>query len=223
MAAATPASTGSAAETRRRLVEAATEAFAEHGAFTASLVDITRRAGQRNRGAVHYHFGSRDGLLVAVIDQHAGHLARREGELLELARARPDDDIGSVLEAIVRPAVELAETGPAGRRYLVIVGQLVEEFERVHPDVAAALARTGGLPVYELLEHRLPAYDEALRTERIALVTGFMLRSVADRARAQEAATPSRAQLPTERFIANIVAMAAGMAVAPIVEPVETP
>lgn len=223
MAAATSASTGSAAETRRRLVEAATEAFAEHGAFAASLVDITRRAGQRNRGAVHYHFGSRDGLLVAVIDQHAGHLARREGELLELARARPDDDIGSVLEAIVRPAVELAETGPAGRRYLVIVGQLVEEFERVHPDVAAALARTGGLPVYELLEQRLPAYDDALRTERLALVTSFILRSVADRARAQEAATPSRAQLPTERFIANIVAMAAGMAVAPLDAPGDTP
>ncbi len=212
----TASSTASAAETRRRLVEAATEAFAEHGVFTASLVEITRRAGQRNRGAVHYHFGSRDGLLVAVIDQHAESLARREGELLERARSRPDDDLASVMEAIVRPAVELAETGTAGRRYLVIVGQLVEEFERVHPDVAAALERTGGMPVYELLESRLPAYDEALRTERIALVTSFILRSVADRARTQEAKAPGRQQLPTERFIANVVSMAAGMAIAPI-------
>lgn len=132
----TASSTGPAAETRRRLVGAATEAFAEDGAFTASLVDITRRAGQRNRGAVHYHFGSRDGLLVAVIDQHVPFLARRESELLEQARSRPDGDLASVLEAIVRPAVELADTGTAGRRYLMIVGQLVEEFERVHPDVA---------------------------------------------------------------------------------------
>jgi AcrR family transcriptional regulator len=210
--------TAAAAETRRRLVAAATEAFAEQGVFTASLVDITRRAGQRNRGAVHYHFGSRDGLIVAVIDQHAAFLARREGELLERARSRPDDDLASVLEAIVRPAVELAETGTDGRRYLVIVGQLVEEFERVHADVAAALERTGGVPVYDLLEARLPAYDDALRTERLALVTSFILRSVADRARAQESTVPTRTRLPTERFVANLVAMAAGMAIAPLPE-----
>ncbi len=96
-----------AAGTRSRLIEAATEAFAEHGVFTASLVEITRRAGQRNRGAVHYHFGSREGLLVAVLEQHTAFLAEREGELLDKARTTPDDDLGSVLEAIVRPAVEL--------------------------------------------------------------------------------------------------------------------
>ncbi len=217
MAAPTTASTtGSAVQTRRRLVEAATEAFAEHGVFTASLVDITRRAGQRNRGAVHYHFGSRDGLIVAVIDQHAAFLAQREGELLEQARARPDDDLASVLESIVRPAVELADTGADGRRYLVIIGQLVEEYDRVHPEVTAALERTGGVPVYDLLRSRLPAYDEELLNERMALVTSFILCSVADRARAQGSDTPGRAQLPAGRFVANLVAMAAGMATAPL-------
>ena len=49
---------------------AATRAFAEHGVTNASLLDITRQAGQRNRGAVHYHFGSREGLLAAVLEQH---------------------------------------------------------------------------------------------------------------------------------------------------------
>jgi len=211
--------TGPALETRRLLVEAATEAFAEQGVFSASLVDITRRAGQRNRGAVHYHFGSREGLLVAVLEQYAEFLSRREGELLSLARTRPDDDVASVLEAVVRPAVEVAETGAAGRHYLMIVGQLIEEYDRVDAAVAEALDRTGGVPVYELLDRRLPAYDEALRAERVALVTGFILRSVADRARAAESATPGRAQLPLERFVRNLVAMAAGALTAPADEP----
>jgi AcrR family transcriptional regulator len=214
----TIASTTSAAETRRRLVEAATEAFAERGIFTASLVEITRRAGQRNRGAVHYHFGSRDGLLVAVLEQHAGYLAQREGELLAIARAAPDDDLRSVLEAIVRPTTELAETGPSGRRYLVIIGELVEEYDRVHPDVRRALELTGGVPVYELLRERLPRFDEALSAERVALATGFILRSVADRARAHESALPGRPQLPTDRFVRNLVAMAAGALTAPVDE-----
>lgn len=206
------------ADTRRALVEAATEAFAEDGVFAASLVEITRRAGQRNRGAVHYHFGSREALLAAVLEQHAAFLAAREGELLEHARATPDDRLGPVLEAIVRPAVELAETGPSGRRYLVIVGELVEEYDRLDDRVAEALRHTGGYAVYELLEQRMPPLDEALRNERLALVTGFILRAVADRARAHQTPTPGRAQLPTERFVRNLVAMAAGMATAPPVD-----
>jgi AcrR family transcriptional regulator len=205
-------------ETRSRLVEAATEAFAEHGVFAASLVEITRRAGQRNRGAVHYHFGSRDGLLVEVLEQHAPFLAQREGELLAHARTTPADQLAPVIEAIVRPSVELAETGASGCRYLVIVGQLVEEFDRVTPEVEEALRHTGGYAVYALLEERMPAYDEPLRNERLALVTSFILRSVADRARATENAVPGRAQLPTERFVANLVSMAGGMATAPIDE-----
>jgi AcrR family transcriptional regulator len=205
-------------ETRQRLVEAATTVFAEDGVFAGSLVEITRRAGQRNRGAVHYHFGSRESLLAAVLHQHAAFLAAREGELLAVARTTPADDLGAVLEAIVRPAVELAETGPSGRQYLVIVGQLVEEFDRLDDAVAAELTATGGYDVYALLAERMPPLDEALRNERLALITGFILRSVADRARASERSQPGRVQLPTERFVRNLVALAAGMATAPPID-----
>ena len=199
--------------TRAALVEAASEVFAEHGVFTASLVEVTRRAGQRNRGAVHYHFGSREGLLVAVLERHAGFLAEREGELLARARTTPHDDLASVFEAIVRPAVELAEAGPSGGQYLVIVGQLVEANDHLDDSVVEALRRTGGYAVYALLEERLPPLDDALRDERLALVTSFILRSVADRAR--QSAVPGRPQLPTEPFVRNLVAMAAAMVTAP--------
>ncbi|GAA1763614.1 hypothetical protein GCM10009795_007730 [Nocardioides hankookensis] len=205
-------------DTRTALVEAAARTFAEDGVQNASLVEVTRRAGQRNRGAVHYHFGSRDALLVAVLEQHTAFLATREGELLEIARSTPADDLAPVLEAIVRPAVELAETGPSGRDYLVIVGQLVEEYDRLDPTVRAALTATGGYDVYALLAERMPPLDETLHNERLALITGFILRTVADRARAQQTETPGRAQLPTERFVRNLVAMAVGMATAPPID-----
>lgn len=211
-----------AEETRERLVEAATSVFAEEGVFTGSLVEVTRRAGQRNRGAVHYHFGSRESLLVAVLHQHVPFLAAREGELLAGGRTTPADDLASVLEAIVRPAVELAETGPSGRQYLVIVGQLVEEFDRLDEAVAAELSATGGYAVYELLAQRMPPLDEALHNERLALITSFILRTVADRARASERTQPGRTQLPTELFVRNLVTMAAGMATAPPID-VKTP
>ncbi|GAA4113776.1 TetR family transcriptional regulator [Nocardioides fonticola] len=214
------ASTVLSRETRARLVEAATRAFAAHGVRNASLLDITRQAGQRNRGAVHYHFGSRTGLLIAVLDQHVDFLGVRERELLAFARTRPDDDLASAVEAIVRPTTELAATGWSGRCFLVIVADLIAEEETAAlAAVSETLVRSGGVEVYELIEQRLPPLPGELREERLALMTAFVLRAVADRARALdedvEAGRLRRPQLDDERFVANLVAMTVAMLRAP--------
>ena len=206
-----------ASSTREKLIDEAARAFAADGVYAASLIDITRKAGQRNRGALHYHFGSRAGVLCAVLERHAEFLARREGELLEKARAAPDDDVSSVVEAIVRPATELAESGWRGRCYLVILAELVEEDPAsLDPDVSNALAHTGGYEVYALLATRMADVGLEVRAERFALATAFILRAVADRARVLgRRGRRGRPQLEQEAFIENLVAMvAAGMSAA---------
>lgn len=211
--------TGSAEETRLRLIEAATRGFADEGVHTASLLEITRQAGQRNRGAVHYHFGSREGMLVAVLEQHVDFLAAREKELLAVAREAPADDLASVVAAFVRPSVELGDLGWQGRAYLVILSELVEDDPNsLHPDVVAALTRAGGYDAYGLLERRMPPMSEELRAERMSLVTTFILRAAADRARAGSRPHPSRHHLATDAFVRNLIAMSVGMLTAPVEE-----
>jgi len=199
----------SADETRRKLVDAAARAFAQDGTFSASLVDITRKAGQRNRGALHYHFGSRMGVLCAVLERHADFLARREGELLEVALQAPDDDVSSVVEAIVRPAAELAESGWRGRCFLMILAELVEEDqEALDSDVRAVLARTGGFEVYALLASRMAQVSSDVQIERFSLATSFILRAVADRARAgNHKRRGGRQQVDQETFVRNLIVM----------------
>jgi len=171
--------------TRRRLIDAATRGFAEQGVFTASLIEITRRAGQHNRAAVHYHFGSRVGLLCAVLAEHTEFLAALEGELLHAAELAADDDVEAVVEAIVRPAAELAESGWRGRCVLLIIAELAEEDPfSLDAEIAAMLAKTGGHAVYALLEERMAEVPPVVRVERLSLATEFILRAVADRARA---------------------------------------
>jgi AcrR family transcriptional regulator len=199
-----------ASATREKLLDAATKAFAEHGVENASLLDITRKAGQRNRAALHYHFGSRDGVLAAVLDRHVGFLAEREGELLAKALLTPPDQVAPVVEAIVRPAVELAESGWRGRCCLLIIAELAEEDPRdLAPEIAAALDRTGGNAVYAALAERMPPLSEEVRVERLALITEFVLRSVADRARLLGRRRKGRPQLGEEAFVRNLVAMVA--------------
>jgi len=55
------------AETRQRLLAAAAELFAARGVDGASIDAIAERAA-RTSGAVYDHFGSKEGLLFAVLD-----------------------------------------------------------------------------------------------------------------------------------------------------------
>lgn len=202
-----------ASQTRARLLDAAARAFARDGVFTASLIDITRQAGQRNRAALRYHFGSRDGVLCAVIDRHAAFLARREGELLEVAKsaATTEEGLEAVIEALVRPAAELADSGWRGRCCLLIIAELTgEDVAQYSRELQDVLARTGGNEVFAVLTERTSFLSDELRTERFSLTVMFILRAIADRARLLERrGGHGRAQLEHEPFVANLVAMAA--------------
>ncbi|MDV3126458.1 TetR family transcriptional regulator [Mycobacterium sp. 21AC1] len=205
-----------ASKTRTKLLDSAARAFARDGVFNASLIDITRQAGQRNRAALSYHFGSRDGILCAVIDRHTAFLAHREGELLEVAKQATG--LESVIEALVRPAAELADSGWQGRCCLLIIAELTgEDMSEYSAELQDVLARTGGNEVFELLTARTENLTNSLRTERFSLMVMFILRAIADRARLLERHTRhGRPQLDREPFVRNLVAMAAAAMAAPV-------
>jgi AcrR family transcriptional regulator len=200
-----------ASTTRERLLDAAAHEFAEQGVWNASLIEVTRRAGQRNRAALRYHFGDREAVLCAVLERHVEFLAEREGELLAKAKRTPDDDVGAVVEAIVRPAAELAASGWRGRACLLIIAELAgEDPARLSPEVQSVLTRTGGYEVYAALNARMPVLPQEIVDERSSLITSFILRAVADRERAKERTTaPARSHLDDEAFVVNLVAMVA--------------
>lgn len=55
-------------ESRRRILDAAEELFAERGFDRTSFVDISERSGI-SRGSIPWHFKNKDGLIVAVVDR----------------------------------------------------------------------------------------------------------------------------------------------------------
>lgn len=74
--------------TRRALLQAARHAFAEHGYAGASLRDIASDA-HANAALVRYHFGSKDQLWEAVIDEAMSALVQKMTD--GLADADPRD------------------------------------------------------------------------------------------------------------------------------------
>ncbi|KUN80986.1 TetR family transcriptional regulator [Streptomyces bungoensis] len=55
-----------AKETRRSLLEAAAQLFAEHGYAATSVNNISARSG-RTSGAVYFHYAGKEGIAVAVV------------------------------------------------------------------------------------------------------------------------------------------------------------
>jgi AcrR family transcriptional regulator len=86
----------SGAETRLRIIEAARDVLAESGITEASARNIARR-GDFNQALIFYHFGSLDGLLIAVADEEGRKRAdlyaeqfQRISKLSELVRIARD-------------------------------------------------------------------------------------------------------------------------------------
>ena len=57
------------AQTRERLLEAAARVYARGGFGGATLDEVAAEAGF-TKGAVYGHFGSKENLLVALLDEH---------------------------------------------------------------------------------------------------------------------------------------------------------
>ncbi|MEU8891827.1 TetR family transcriptional regulator [Streptomyces sp. NPDC048442] len=167
-------------ETRDKLIRAAEEVFAAQGVDGAQLRDVVRLAGQSNPSAVQYHFGSRAGLLDAVM---AGRQERTEQVLAPLLTACGVSVRELITALVAAEATELATD--RGRRCLRVSAQLSHESgvrsRTPHPTLAgtsywqlierveAALVR-GGLP-------------EPLLLERIDLALTLVGAAMADRAR----------------------------------------
>ncbi len=111
-----------AVETAHDLLATAERLFAERGVENVALTGIVAESGQKNRSALHYHFGSRAGVLGAVLDRRLASINARRHALLEAA---PDAE-GPL--AVVR--ADIAALGhtvieePWGPDYLSILAQV---------------------------------------------------------------------------------------------------
>lgn len=76
-------------ETRARLLDAAAAVIADHGIEGASVDAIAERAA-RTSGSLYGQFGSKDGLIVELLDQSKDVVARRI--VVDLATATSLDD-----------------------------------------------------------------------------------------------------------------------------------
>lgn len=166
-------------ETRRQILDAAERLFAERGVEAVALSEINVAAGQRNNAAAHYHFGTKDALVDAVIDRHQGPIdAERKARLVEL-EARGDTTLRDLVEAFVGPLVDLLDDA-SGSCWLQVQAQLL--VDPVRSPLYRAPWRSSAHQVSRLVAGSRQA--QGIWTEtRNSLVDTLVFHGLADQAR----------------------------------------
>lgn len=114
-----------APETRTRILDAAEELFANQGYYGSSLRDITKVAGVR-LALLHYHFGTKEDLIAAVINRRAAENADDLDAALAAALAAPgsrQNKREAIIRAFIAPVVEKAlHRGKGWSNYIRLMG-----------------------------------------------------------------------------------------------------
>ena len=108
--------------TEQRLLLAAERLFAEKGVDAVSLRAINAAA-STNVASLHYHYGSKDALLEALIRERSREIHKRRASLLEALEGAETITARGLAEAFAIPVAELSEAG--GDAWITFIANMI--------------------------------------------------------------------------------------------------
>jgi AcrR family transcriptional regulator len=118
------------ADTKKRILDAAERLFADQGFDATSLRSITAQASV-NLAAVNYHFGSKEGLIRAVLSRRIEPLNSERLRLLDaLEQGSPSraEDVEEILRCFFGPALAMwANRRSGAARFMQMFGRTFTE------------------------------------------------------------------------------------------------
>lgn len=200
--------------TREQLLDVAEQLFGTHGVAHVSMRQIRIESGQKNEAAVQYHFGDRDGVILALSERHMPKVQAIQDRLIDTGGRQPS--LRRLVEAMIRPLAEYSIAGPSERAWIKIVAELLSDPQlslETLQEKAPPEATDVGVRLYERLSTDLPP---EMAGERIWAVAQFAIHICADRARITDDPKAARPLSSDRDFIENLVDMALGALTAPI-------
>jgi AcrR family transcriptional regulator len=203
-------------QTRAQLITAAEKLFAESGIDGVSLRQINVEAGQKNSSAAHYHFGSKETLILAVYQIRIASVNQRRLETLQqIEAAGKQNDVRSLVEAIVHPIVEEIDADKSGRYYIRFMAQAMGHPQLDLNKLWQQEHSEGFAKTLTLLRAALPYVPDPVFGQRFGLSFEQIVHSLADRERLRSTARKNFA-VNAALFVSNLVDCIAGAMATPI-------
>jgi AcrR family transcriptional regulator len=158
-------------DTKEKILDTAERLIGEQGYAATSLRQIIADAGV-NLAAVHYHFGSKEELLDAVVTRkvtpvNEARIARLDRVEAEAGSKPPD--VKKVLECFFLPTVEVASQNPG---FVRLMGQM--HAEGMMPLIAAKHFQAIGLRFVAALRRAVPELPQEELMWRVHFMVGAM-------------------------------------------------
>lgn len=144
------------------MIDAAERLAAEGGVAAMSLRAVQEAAGQRNKSAAHYHFGSRDGLLAAIVSTRSAPIDERRAVLLD--ELGDDPSLADLVRAFVQP---FAEASASGQSYWARFLRVAIADPATNDVITSSLSEATYRDVRTRLEGAIDHLDDALRGRRL--------------------------------------------------------
>lgn len=215
-----PARTERSATTRNKIIQVAVKLFAERGIEGVSLNDINKAAGQRNKNATHYHFGSKEGLLQAILDKHEPPIAKRRDQLLDESEAQGDLTLRKVLRAVMQPMVEKLDDPDGGADFVRFSAHLVITHTMAALHLNAPTFRIHSVErIAQALDQQLGPLTPSVKFHRGIMLGVFLTHGLAEHSRLRDTASPGAdINQMTELFVSNLEDCLTAMMQAPVSE-----
>lgn len=167
--------------TKERIIEAAEVLFAKQGYQGTSLREITEAA-EANVAAVNYHFGSKEGLLIAILDRVVAPINVERLRLLEEASRNGPPDVRQILTSFLLPDLrsigELRERNPELPRFVSrMYSESTPLMEQVIGTQFAEMRREFG-KAFAVALPKLEREEIAFRTSCLVGIVVYMFASV---------------------------------------------
>ncbi len=168
--------------TKERILLAAEELVAQEGFDRVSLRDITAAA-DVNLAAVHYHYGSKDGLIDALLTRYIRPINLDRLRLLEHAEAEFGEKpvpVERILEAFMRPMLDrLSHHGISAMLFFKMVGRCMSERSYRLPDALMPVFEQVAARYVQALRRTLPDVPEDVILWRMHFVFGSVAHTLA--------------------------------------------
>jgi len=205
-----------AVATRARIVSAAERLFAERGIDATTLAEINRAANQRNRSAVQYHFGNKEGVIHAILDKHTPGIELRRHAMLDEIEMDDEPGLRALAKALVLPVAEKLDDPDGGRAFLRLNAQLIGHPSFPLLSLHAQRINRGADRLNRMIVATVPDWPEALWVPRWLLLIGLLFHGMADYARLLEASGASGEAPPRGLFVNNLIDSVIAILEAPI-------
>lgn len=152
--------------------------FAERGVDGVTVREIAMAAGQKNHGAVGYHFGSKEALVRDIILDGAILIDQRRNAALDMLEAEGGPrTIREVVEVLVQSSVNMGDGGDAEGTYIRFVTMLGMTHRDLFMDALQGKWNSGYLRCLDHLRRLMPPMPASMKNQRFIFM-GAMLGSV---------------------------------------------